>query len=317
MRSAVRKIVRVGRRSYAVVLPKKWLRSLKVDPGGSAYIVLNDDGTLTIAPLRSRAPQDGAAGLATHASVSLASTDARSVTKVALALYSAGLSGISLRTGAPLEQISLPRELARVEVTQDGVLISFKDLRVGPEEVLETMVYKLGEAFRLFSENMERLSSDAWDEIHRIEDELDAMAHLVARLAIRKVIAEALSGGLESETLTRSILDVLAAKILEDLSDCVDRSVRRIKEFSTVSRDYRDLFVKVRGLCDEAMTCYLHRCPVDDVTQSLGRVSRLRGELKELMAMSTPPLLPLLSEVEVALTLIEDLLEAALVLAYG
>lgn len=317
MKSAVRKIVRVGKRSYAVILPKRWLQLLGVQPGDSAFIVLNDDGTLTISPLRADVPGDEAAGLGAHASVSLASPDHRSIKKVVLALYSAGLSKITLRVGGPSGQIPLPSELARVEQTQDGAIIGFRDLRSHPEEVVETMARKLREAFRLFSENIERLSSDAWEEIHGIEDELDVMAHLVTRLAIRKLVGEALGGGLDSETLTRGILDVLVAKILEDISDCVDRSAHRIKELSVVSSDYRDLLAKVRNLCDEAVMCYLYRCSVDEVVQGLGRASKLRGELKELMATSAPPLLPLLSEVEVALTLIEDLLETSLVLAYG
>lgn len=315
MKSAVRKVVRVGKRSYAVVLPKKWSHLLKIRPGDPAYIVMNDDGTLTIAPLRTSRDVPIESGV--RVSLSPASTDSRIVTKVVLALYSAGLSNVILEAEVPLNALPLPNELARVEITRDGAVVGFRELRVDPGEVLETMVRKVREAFKLFSENLEKLSPEIWGEIHKIENELDAMVHIVARLTIRKVIAEALSKGVGSEALTRSILDVLVARILEDLSDCVDRSAHRVKELSVASRDYRDLYAKLLSLSDEAMVCYLHRCSVDDVVLNLGKASKLREELKELMAISTPSLLPLLSEVEVALTLVEDLLETTLVMAYG
>ncbi len=313
MRSAVRKVVRVGKRSYAVVIPKKWVHLLKINPGDSVYAVLNDDGTLTIAPLRT--PRGAPPKLS--ASVGLPrGLDGRLVSKVILALYSAGLTSVTLSPGESLDSTSVPNELASVEPTRSGAAISFRELRASPEEVLEAMVGRVGEALKLFSENLGGLSAEVWEEIHRIEEELDAMAHLAIRLTVKRVVAEALSKGLESEVLVKSILDVLVAKALEDLSDCVDRSAHRIKELSAISKDYADLYARVRDLSHEAVECYLYGCSPDHILSNLARASKLRGELKELMTVSVPPLLPLLSEVEIAVTLVEDVLEAALITSY-
>jgi len=315
VKSAVRKIVRVGKKSYAVVIPKKWLNFLRAHPGEPAYIVMNDDGTITIAPLKTT--ESAPARVTAHTALSTLSADSRSITKVVLALYSAGLSSLIVEAGIRWDAVSIPQELARVEQLEGRALISFRELRADPREVLENMVRKVRDAFRLFYENLERFSPEIWEEIHRLEGELDVMVHLVLRLAIRKLVAETLRRGLESDTLVRSILDVSVAKLLEDLSDCVDRSVHRIKEYSTISRDYRNLFIKVSDLSDDVMMCYLHRCSIDDVILNLNKASKLREELKELMSVSASPLQTLLSEIEVALTLVEDLLEATLVLAYG
>ncbi|MEM1698975.1 MAG: AbrB/MazE/SpoVT family DNA-binding domain-containing protein [Sulfolobales archaeon] len=315
MKSSTRKIIRVGKKSYAVVIPKKWLHFLGVYPGSPVYVVMNDDGTITVAPLKTSASTP--AKLGAHATLSTLTADDRSITKVVLALYSAGLSSLTIDGSASWDLASLPRELARVERVDGRALISFRELKADPREVLENMVRKVREAFRLLSENLEKLSPELWNEIHRIESELDVMAHLVLRLAIRKLIVETLKKGLESETLVQSVLDVSVAKLLEDLSDCIDRSAHRIEEYSTISRDYKSLLTKVSDLSSDVMMCYLHRCSVDDVLLNLSKASKLREELKELMSVSASPLQTLLSEIEVAITLVEDLLEATLVLAYG
>ncbi len=311
MRSAVRRVVRVGKRSYAVVIPKKWTHLLGICPGDLVYIVMGDGGSLVVAPLKTSPETPSRPSVRVGP---LPGLDGRFTSKIVLALYAAGLAGAILDFENP---VPLPREIASVEQTRGEVVINFRELRASPEEVLEAMAGRVEEALKLFSENMERLSAEVWEEIHRIESELDAMAHLVLRLTLRRLVAEALSRGLESEVLVRGILDVLVAKALEDISDCVDRSAHRIKELSTVSRDYANLYAKVRDLSSEAVECYLRRCPVDDVVSNLARASELRGELKELMTISAPPLLPLLSEVEIAVTIAEDILEATLITAYG
>ena len=53
MRSAIRKLTRVGKRSYAVIVPKRWVELLGVKPGDPLYMVLSDEGVLELSPLLS------------------------------------------------------------------------------------------------------------------------------------------------------------------------------------------------------------------------------------------------------------------------
>lgn len=314
MKSQVRKIVKVGEKSYAITLPKEWVKTLRLDIGDQLYVVENDDRTLTIAPLE--LTLDRQARLVTYVALPRALVNARSISKVILALYSAGLSGVVLDSEALPDYFSLPQNIAKVDKSADRAILTFREPRADVSEVLETMAYKTREAFRLFLENLDQQLTEVWEEIHRIESEVDILFHLVVRLVIKKLISETLSKGPESESIIRGILDTAAGRILEGLTDCVDRSVHRVKELSAISRDYREFFTKVRELGDEAVVCYLHRCPIDEVVRHLNTASKLRVELKELTSTSIPPLLPLLSELEVAVTLLEDLLEVTLTTSY-
>ncbi|MCX8209321.1 MAG: AbrB/MazE/SpoVT family DNA-binding domain-containing protein [Sulfolobales archaeon] len=314
MKSAVRKIVRVGGKSYAMTLPKKWVKAFGLSHGDGLYVVANDDGTLTVVPLKSaRIKQTGPIA---HVALPQAVADARSIFKVVLALYSAGLSEVVLGADVPHDAAQLLQDIAKVEKSSHGVALLFREPRADISEVLETMAYKTREVFKLFFENIDRQSSEVWKEIHIVENEVDILSHLALRLIIRKLIKESLDRGPESESIAKGILDALAGRILEGLTDCVDRSVHRIKELSAISKDYGGLFTKIWKLSDEAIVCYLHKCPIDEVIQHLNTASNLRIELKELMSTSIPPLLPLLSELEVAITLLEDLLEVTLTMSY-
>lgn len=314
MKSAVRRLVKVGKRSYAVVIPKRWVELLGIKPGDSIYLVLGEDGSLTMAPLRG--PEGKEAGPEILARLAVSATNARALTKLLLALYSASLRGVVLGGTPPQESLSLPTELASVELGEGHVVVHFKDIRAGPEEVLEDMARKVQDVFKLFTEGLERPSPELWSRIHEIERELDVSVHLVIRLTIRKVVVETLKKGLDSETLVESLLNVLAAKVFEDLSDCVDRSAHRIEELLPLSKDFAELFTRVRDLSGEIFECYLRRCLADEAFRLLERTTGLRKELKEVMAISAPPLLPLLAELDTAVTLLEDLLEAALIRIY-
>lgn len=307
-------MVKVGKRSYAVVLPKRWIDILGVRPGDSLYIVLNDDGSLTVAPLK--VPESGEVGLEVLKGVTVPPASARALGKLTLALYSAGLRGVALSGTLPGGGLPLPAELATVEQVEGGTVVRFKEVRAEPEEVLEDMARRVLEAFELFAKGLEEPSQEVWDRIHSAERELDVSVHLVTRLTIRKVISETLRRGLDSAALVDSLLRVLVAKIFEDLSDCIDRSVYRIEELLPLSKDFAELFAKVRDVGGEIIECYLRRCPIEDSLELLERTTKLRGELKEFMTTSAPPLLPLLAELDTAVTLLEDLLEASLIRVY-
>lgn len=311
MRSAIRKLVKVGKRSYAVVIPKKWVELLEIKPSDSIYMVLDEDGSIVMAPLRVSGGGEVRLGMLPHLTIS--STNARALTKLILALYSASLRGVVVGSVLPREDLLLPAELASVEWTGINTVIHFKDIRADPKEVLDDMARKVQEVFRLFMNGLEGPSPELWSEIHKIEQELDVSVHLVTRLTIRKIVVEALKKGLDSESLVESLLNVLAAKVFEDISDCIDRSVHRIEEFLPLSKDFARLFARVRDLGNEIFECYFYKCPTDDAFELLERATELRMELKEAMATSAPPLLPLLAEVDTIVTLLEDLLEAALI----
>jgi phosphate uptake regulator len=307
-------LVKVGKRSYAVVVPRGWVDLLGVKPGDPLYVVLNEDGSLTIAPLK--VSGGGEVGLEVLEGITTPSTSARALGKLFLALYSAGLRGVKLGEALPGGTPSIPAELATVEQVEGGIVVRFREIRAEPEEVLEDMARRVLEVFNLFYRGLEEPSQEVWDRIHSTEHELDVAVHLATRLTIRKVISETLRRGLDSVAVVDSLLNVLVAKIFEDLSDCIDRSVYRIEELLPLSKDFTDIFSRVRDVGEEIVECYLRRCPAEDSLELLERTTKLRRELKEFMKISTPPLLPLLAELDTAVTLLEDLLEVALIRLY-
>jgi len=314
LKSAIRKLVKIGKRSYAVVIPKKWVKLLEIKPSDPIYMVLGEDRSVVMTPLRVSGVEEARLGMFPHLTIS--STNARALTKLILALYSASLQGVVIDSVLPRESLLLPTELASIEWTDVNTVIHFKDIRAGPKEVLEDMARKVQEVFSLFTKGLEVPSPELWGEIHKIEQELDVSVHLVMRLTIRKIVVDVLKKGLDSETLVESLLNILAAKVFEDLSDCIDRSAHRIEELLPLSKDFARLFASIKDLSSEIFECYLYKCPTDDAFELLERTTELRKELKGAMSISTPPLLPLLAEVDTIVTLLEDLLEAALVKIY-
>lgn len=316
MRSAIRKLIKVGKRSYAVVIPKKWIELLRLRSGDSLYIVLDDDGVLRVSPLR--VLKDTARGPPTHLRIAVLPSEERALEKVLLALYSTGLPGVvvggEVPSGSDLILSELMREMVRTKQTTS---IGFIDLRADPPEVLETMAGEVERVFKILVDSLESPSADKWREIHEVEKRLDILSHAVMRLTLRRIIDMAMRRGVDSSTLLSSILNVVASKIVEGVSDCLDRSVYRVEELLTISRDYVALLSEAGGVYSEAFGCYLHGCSAEEVLLLLDKASKLRKRLKEVMAMSAPPLLPLLAELEVIVTLVEDLLETVLVKVYG
>ncbi len=307
-------MVKVGKRSYAVVVPKRWVELLGVKPGDSLYVALNEDGSLTVTPLR--VSDRGEIGLEVLKSIAVSTTSTRALGKLILALYSANLRGVVLGGALPRGSLPLPAELATVESFEGGAVMRFKEVHAEPEEVLEDMARRVLEVFDLFAKGLEEPSQGTWERVHSAERELDVSVHLATRLTIRKVITETLKKGLDSAAIVESLLNILVAKILEDISDCIDRSVYRIEELLPLSKDFGELFTKVRDVGEEILECYLRKCPVENSFELLERTTNLRREMKKLMTTSAPPLLPLLAEIDTAITLLEDLLEASFIRIY-
>ncbi len=216
MRTVYRRtLTSVGRRSFAVVLPKEWAKSNSLEPGDQVLIEVQSDGSLVLRPSTTgqrAAPQSTKV-------IKVGSTLRREIT----AAYLAGYDRIVLRSEEPFS--SSDREVVRrtvrgltgAEVVSESnneieIQVLLDTSAVEPEKVASRQNALVANNIEIVAEAIAGWSADRARVAIMMDEEIDRHYFTLVR-AIR---AYARSGRLP----TVRLLDLrLAAKFIEDIGD--------------------------------------------------------------------------------------------------
>jgi phosphate uptake regulator len=210
-----RTLTSVGRRSFAVVLPKEWAKSNSLEPGDPVLIEVQSDGSLLLRPVIS----GQRAAVQTTKVIGVGATLRREIT----AAYLAGYDRIVLRSEEPLS--STDREVVRrtvrgltgAEVVSESnneieIQVLLDTSAVEPEKVASRQNALVANNIEIVAEAIAEWSADRARVAIMMDEEIDRHYFTLVR-AIR---AYARSGRLP----TVRLLDLrLVAKFVEDIGD--------------------------------------------------------------------------------------------------
>ncbi len=313
-----RKVVKVGAKSLAISIPKKWAQSIGIGPGDSVDLVLNKDGTIVIRPHRPSVRMELVNALTINASEH--SVD--EVMRLIEGGYMDGYDTIVLKGVSDIETLSsmlssLSLKLPGVVTFNEGDTITIKialsDSVIQFDEVFQRMVNVVTSMF----ENVDRYLKTSKDEYAKkvliLDDELDRMYFLGLRLISKKM-----AGAVDVRKELKEATDfAMLIKFLEIVGDCIDRSVRVLMEHPELIEKYRDilssLYLTAMKLILDSIYAY-RSSNVRFVTKIPKRKSEYIREVRKLreeLAAEVAPITGILTELEMIADIISDLIEIA------
>lgn len=294
MRFALRHFVSVGKRSIAVVIPKKWVSALCISAGGKAILRLNNDGSITIYPQTKTASQElGERKASQPINIGQGLADKRLYLKEILSLCVTGPSSSCIKSlGSSAHLYFLDREPVDVALDIAGGAL---------------------QALRDFLHSMNDLDAS---RVHDLEDKMDLVYYSSYRSTARRLLAS-LKRGISAREAIAWIASMVLIKTSEDLVDSIDRLVWRIKETGTLSRDVAGIIDSICSIFDNISSCINNKCELSDIEAVFREIKIVRQSLRRNIANYPQPLAPVVAEIETIINILENFVEIALIKAIG
>ncbi len=238
LRTYPRRIQVIGKKTYAVTLPKRWVSSHNLDKGSLVLLVERDDGTLVVVPGGKTYPEVKAKAVL-HASFGEEAELERNV----IALYEAGYDVIRVvvkpRVTRQFLRV-LKKVLARlsgVEVAEEGedyvlLQVVLDPRRVGFDRVLGRMEVLLRASLSDLLEYAEKGTREALKALVERDDEVDKCHFLLNRQASLVVRRPELARDLGLESLVELIPILYYGKTLERMADTLTQLAMYLLEFA-------------------------------------------------------------------------------------
>ncbi|MEM3831954.1 MAG: AbrB/MazE/SpoVT family DNA-binding domain-containing protein [Sulfolobales archaeon] len=309
LRVAVRHIVSVGRRSLAVVIPKKWISILGVRAGEEVVLVMNEDGSITLYPSRT-GDRD-----ASKKNIMMRSVDSKAIQSIGREISSMNLlktDRFHLKEFLTKYMLGYLRSLRgnTSEFSSSSRKILEKDHYIDLMKRSLDMVERSLEYLERFL-----LQSDEYHAklIHEIEDKMDTFYYTFFKTFVEELPRE-IRRDLDNKGLVRYVANIVLIKILEDIVDSIDRITWRHQENGVAtSNDSVKLFTKMIEVARESIGCIRYTCDNNEIGRNFNEVVDLKRHIKNQMITSPPSIQPVLAEAEILLNGIEGLLEIAII----
>ncbi len=304
-----RKIIRVGEKSYAVTIPKKWVELLGISPGDSVDVIFDKSGFICIRPRRV------GAGKVISPTIHLKAMDCGDLIEKCIAgCYIEGHDVISLEALPQSTSLSsVPSKLPGlviVEGERDEVVIkiAISESIVGFDEVINRMIKVLEGMYG----NVERLIStqdpSVGYEVLKGDDELDRLFFLGLRLTKRSIMTKLMEKDIST---ARELLDiVLLLRSIEHVGDALDRSVRILQnmDFKSVGNELLELFKLSEKIIFDAIYSY-KRVNLKIISRILEMRRELRRKIMSLRKEASLALQGILNELDLIATIAEDIID--------
>ncbi len=306
-----RKIIKIGEKSYAITLPKKWAKILGIKPGDSVNLTMDKNGVIHVYLINKKPKKEEGFAIVLDAS----KLSLNELEECLRGCYIEGLDSIIIKN---LKRDEFkPPVLNDIIVKLPGVII----LEPGPEDIvlkiaitediidLDEVVTRMSHILENMFDYMESYintgKNDEGETILKLDDELDRLYHLGQRLIRKKMRAKIMS--------SRNYLDLLDYLMiitnLEHIGDCLDRGVRILlgKEWKDIQNELRESVLKSRKIVFDTISGI--RYPNLKILSNL----RLRRrELKQLLrniVLKKPEFSGVVNEFELISTLSTDIAE--------
>ena len=315
-----RKIFVVGKRSLAITLPKRWIQQHNLNVGDVLEVILNDDGTLLLKPIRVRSEPL----ITSETTIDADAIPRNWLLSVVMGYYINGYDAIRIVSKKPIADVlaELGQKLIGTVVTGSGneYLVKFvlSEDKLALDEIMNRMILILNSVIEHYIEYLRVRDNSLLEKILNLEEEIDRLYYLGMRILINSLLKSFTEGSYEEGK--NCMFKMLGLKIIEDISDAIDRSVRAIYRVSQdgieLPKEYEDLAKSVAKISIDAARAFKE----SDMHRAL-KVLELRVEVKKgilsMKSRSKELLQILLSELEIMITFAADLAELAIVSAAG
>jgi phosphate uptake regulator len=289
----IRKLIRIGERSFGVTLPREWVESnqLKV---GSPIKILTEANKILILP----ATAEGVA-----VAVSLKEEDVEKALRDVIAYYIEGVDEISIESG------NISALVGKVEGRLPGVvalesggklklrIVTKEDVDI--DEVVRSMYTTVMAMFHLFLDFIKGHDEEDARELLRMDDQLDRLYFLSLRI-IKKNIYQNPQGFVDY---------AIVVKNLEHMGDALDRSTNYLKQNKVgCHEELVGEFENLQRYAEEAARSFLENRHEGALKVILERES----VFKRLLALSScEGVAPIMHEAMLITALAADIAEAA------
>lgn len=296
LKIAVRRIVSIGKKSLAVVIPKEWVSSLKLEKSDEVVLVLRDDGSITLYPINGRVVNESL-------------TDASREVDV---------FGKELREDILSDRFYMKELLSRYVFSENPYSVSSigsSNLsilqiasREGYDDLMRTALSLIDHEIDYLSNFMKQLSERDKDMIHEIERRMDLIYYSFIKASLEE-LSRKIRRGIDMSVLVKYISEILLIKTLEDIVDSIDRVAWRFQENKIMSIDQIELLAKILEILREIIGCVRYACGDSEFKDYFKEILDLRSSTRRLMIISPPSAQPVLAEIENLLNNIENLVE--------
>ncbi len=315
-----RRIINVGKRSFAITLPKRWIYRYNLKSGDIIEVQFNEDGSLTLKPAKSR----------------LSDVEYRSVNEIKIDKIPQNIDVVALLTRYYIigyESIAISTSIVtREEVNEacskligsffveDGgfyrIIFALSESKISLDNIIDRMSKLLFEVTDLYIDYLNTGDPIKINELLAREEDIDRMYYLGMRVS-NKILTSVISDG-DLSSIRKFMFLTLGLKIVEEIADSFDRSVRAIMrsglEVSTaIPKDFEYLTESVVEMVVSATNAF----QTMDVYKAL-KILRMRREIKKNILKfknyDNELVQTLLSEIETIVTLSADLSELTMIL---
>ncbi|MEL9991624.1 MAG: phosphate uptake regulator PhoU [Thermoproteus sp.] len=289
----IRKLIRIGERSYGITLPREWVESnqLKV---GSPIKILTESNKILILP---------ATAEKTAITAKIQEKDVETALRDVIAYYIEGADEIEI------ESDEISALVSRIEGKLPGVvalesegklklrIVTKEDVNV--DEVVRSMYTTVSAMFHLFLDFIKDSNEESAQELLRMDDQLDRLYFLSLRI-IKKNIYQNPQGFVDY---------VIVVKNLEHMGDALDRATNYLKQNKVAcQKELVERFEALQKYAEDAAKAFLE----DRHEGALKTILERESIFKRILALSTcEGAAPVMHEAMLITALAADIAEAA------
>ena len=322
-----RKVLRVGAKSYAVSIPKKWASALGLKPGDMVDVILDKNGYIIIKPRRAAEN----VVLANAVTIDAGSMSKEELFKAIEGSYIEGYDVVKI-TGIAEPEILAAELITKVTTRLPGTVVLEEPDGITIKVALSEGVVSLGEIVQkmlsvmnnMYSRMMDFLSKPSvrslGEKILILDDELDRMYFLGLRI-IKKQLVKARASDVASSEELRALVDAtLLIKAIEHVGDSLDRSVRVLLEEPEIAERFGDKLLELYRMSMKLVLDAVNSYRNADLRQALKvmaarreykrRIAELRQAAKQLEQVGA--LLNVLQELELVGAVAMDIVDVAI-----
>ncbi|MFN3805186.1 MAG: PhoU domain-containing protein [Pyrobaculum sp.] len=287
----LRRVIRVGERSFGVTLPKEWVELHKLEVGSPLRLFVDKD-KIAIYP---------AAGPPGGRVVKLKGEDMERLIRDVIAYYIEGVDEVEIETSQVSIVNKVEGKLPGVVLIEVGGVLKLKIVTredINIDEAVRSMYATVDAMFLLFLQMLARRDRELAGEILRLDDQLDRLYFFSLRTVKKNIIHKA----------EHYVDYVIAIKNLEHVGDAIDRATNYylqndVECVQEVSEVYREVY----GYLQDAFNAFYH----NDASKALEVLIR-RGKLeRKALADICPQAAAFAHEAASVVGFVADIAEAA------
>lgn len=288
----VRRIIRVGERSFGITLPKEWVELHGLGVGSPVKIIVDREKITVL-------PGAEAGGMK---KVLIKGDDVEKIIRDIIAYYIEGAEELDVETG------NMSAVVTRIEGKLPGVvlmeiggvlklrIVTKEDINI--DEVVRSMYTTVDAMFTLFLQMLSSDKRELAEEILRLDDQLDRLYFFSLRTVKRNII----------QRPEHYVDYVITIKNLEHVGDAIDRATNYyLKNELGCKEEVISLFKKVYGFLQQAFEAFYN----NDASKALAvLISRAALEKESLRAIC-PQATAVMHEAASIIGFAADIAEAA------